>query len=107
MPCYRIDRGIDVSSRDHGGSFYVEVTYNWISGGHNSGPATSSQLISSTTYMALLDPMWIRAQGARTAISPQPDHGSLVTCTAIVFVNDARGNRVNQCDAEVTAFTAP
>jgi len=107
MPCYRINRGIDVSSRDHGGSFNVEVTFSWIHGGHPAGPVTHAQSIDSTTYMALLDPMWIRAQGARTAISSQPDHGSLMTTTASVYVNDARGNRINQCDAEVTSFIYP
>jgi len=107
MPCARINRGIDVASRDHGASFYVEITFSWFSGGHPAGPVTHAQTVTSTRYMALLDPMWIRAQGDRVAIPSQPDHGSLVTCTAVVYVNDARGNRINQCDAEVTAILAP
>src|SRR5262245_34666021 len=106
MPCFRINRAIDVSSRVHGGSFYVEVKFWWVHNGVPAGPVTFSQTEASTTFIAQLDAMWIRGQGARVAVPSQPDHGSVVTASAIMYVKDAAGVRIDQCFAEVTTFTA-
>jgi hypothetical protein len=107
IPCIRINRAIDIASRDNGAQFKLEMSFTITSGGKQLAPVTSNQLVRDTTYIELLDSRWVRARGREVNIPAQPDRGSFIVASVIVTITDARGNRVEHCDTEVTIVPVP
>ncbi|MEO7330477.1 MAG: hypothetical protein ABI193_18020 [Minicystis sp.] len=108
QPCIRILKGLNVASRDQNATFSLRMAFSYFSGGVHVPNVYYDQQISSTQFLADLDPQWVRARGDVVRLTgPAPDPRSPVICTVLTSIVDARGNTVDMGTAETTSFNAP
>lgn len=106
VPCVRILKGIDYASRDERCTFKVFVTFNYVTAGGVQSSASGSYLVSESTFVAQLDPMWIRAKGPGIEAQNAPDPSRQITCTAQLSITDNAGTRVD-CGLPDTSVLMP
>jgi len=107
QPCVRLHRASDAAARDYAARYTLEMTFNYVANGKQATPVSSNQTVVSTTVQEQLDIRWLRVRGTSVSFAPPPDAGSNVTAVVMLVLTDARGNRIETSDAEVSIIRVP